>query len=848
VYININSSSPTLTNCTIKDNGSQGIYVNQNACSPKITDCNIIGNQAEGLYCVYGSATVSGCTISSNGSYGVRCKEALSWVSLTNCVIAKTKNSSYGVALSGFVTTSTITNCTIVGNAYGIYGYGATEEVKNCILWNNVTDLSYCDANYSCIEDQDSGIGNIHVYPMFVNDEANDFRLFYSSACIDAGDPCSDYSNEPEPNGGRINMGAYGNTSKATTIVDEDEDGISDDWEEFYWPGDEPNQHDPNDDPDGDGLRNKDEYYLAWHPNDFNSFDGIIRNDRIDVNYPSINWAMLLASNADTLVLDPNTFYENINFNNKPIHLRSTDPNDPCVVALTIIDANSPSVDVVAFDSGEDANSILDGLTITGGQYGIKCTASSSPLVTNCKITANSSHGIYNMSCSPEITNCVISNNTACGLYCYTGSLLTVSRCTIINNGSYGVHFDWGNATLTNCIIAKNDSYGVYKYGSSNLPTIVNCTIVGNTTYGILGACEKVTNSILWNNGTELLSCDANYCCIEDVHPGLGNFSADPCFKDYDGNDFHLDPNYSTCVDTGEPWADYSQEPSPNGNRINLGRYGNTSEAAITVDDNGDGISDAWQKYYWPDYDPCDPNYGPGGNPDGDCYTNLSEYLFGYEPNTQEAEESMVIAHVVLDASTIDPTQDETLTIEYWVNIDANVTTSFTSTDTSETVRVLEEWVVVGPNDAVWDGRDANGLIVEDGFYDILIDANDGAGHDANSKPGTIEVYYDHDINNLQCNPYRIIPVNDEVSKITYDLTVDANMVVTVYDPCGVLFTTLVDDELQTEGGQELIWYGRDKDPGDPDGVYISKEGQYLVRIRFVGMREKDEATITAYK
>ncbi len=39
----------------------------------------------------------------------------------------------------------------------------------------------------------------------------------HGSPCIDTGDPASDYSNEPEPNGGRINIGAYGGTAEATT-------------------------------------------------------------------------------------------------------------------------------------------------------------------------------------------------------------------------------------------------------------------------------------------------------------------------------------------------------------------------------------------------------------------------------------------------------------------------------------------------------------------------------------------------------------------------------------------------------------------------------------------------------
>ncbi len=37
-----------------------------------------------------------------------------------------------------------------------------------------------------------------------------------TSPCIDAGDPACNYSNEPMPNGGRVNMGAYGNTIEAS--------------------------------------------------------------------------------------------------------------------------------------------------------------------------------------------------------------------------------------------------------------------------------------------------------------------------------------------------------------------------------------------------------------------------------------------------------------------------------------------------------------------------------------------------------------------------------------------------------------------------------------------------------
>jgi hypothetical protein len=49
-----------------------------------------------------------------------------------------------------------------------------------------------------------------------------------TSACIDAGDPNSPIGEEPEPNGGRINLGAYGGTHEASMSHSDEPDVISD--------------------------------------------------------------------------------------------------------------------------------------------------------------------------------------------------------------------------------------------------------------------------------------------------------------------------------------------------------------------------------------------------------------------------------------------------------------------------------------------------------------------------------------------------------------------------------------------------------------------------------------------
>ena len=87
--------------------------------------------------------------------------------------------------------------------------------------------------NYSDVSGGYSGIGNIDTDPIFADADNGDYHLKsqagrwdaathswvednVTSPCIDAGDPSSPIGVEPFPNGGRINMGAYGGTLQAS--------------------------------------------------------------------------------------------------------------------------------------------------------------------------------------------------------------------------------------------------------------------------------------------------------------------------------------------------------------------------------------------------------------------------------------------------------------------------------------------------------------------------------------------------------------------------------------------------------------------------------------------------------
>jgi len=136
-----------------------------------------------------------------------------------------------------------ITNCTFSSNSAeyfggGLYSSGSNPKLTNCIFWENTPDEigaypSTLIITYSDVQGGWEGEGNIDVDPLFADPANGDYHLKsqagrwdslreswviddVTSRCIDAGDPNSPVGLEPEPNGGRINMGAYGGTVEAS--------------------------------------------------------------------------------------------------------------------------------------------------------------------------------------------------------------------------------------------------------------------------------------------------------------------------------------------------------------------------------------------------------------------------------------------------------------------------------------------------------------------------------------------------------------------------------------------------------------------------------------------------------
>jgi len=101
------------------------------------------------------------------------------------------------------------------------------------------------------------------------------------------------------------------------------------------------------------------------------------------------------ASNGDTVLVQPGTYIENINFNGRNIVLGSlfSTTGDTSHISTTIIDGDS-SGSVVTFENGEDSTTVIIGFTLQNG-------------------ARSHGGGIWCPNSSPYIANCVIYNNTS---------------------------------------------------------------------------------------------------------------------------------------------------------------------------------------------------------------------------------------------------------------------------------------------------------------------------------------------------------------------------------------------------------------------------------------------------
>ena len=177
--------------------------------------------------------------------------------------------------------------------------------------------------------------------------------------------------------------------------------------------------------------------------------------------------------------------------------------------------------------AGTVAGTSLNGFQI---RYG-NANGSGNITVNTISMGRGSGAGMRINSSSPTVTNCVFSANST------------------TNNGG-GMVCDGASPAITNCLFSGNtsvDAGGIYNVNLS-APEIVNCSFAGNNATTTGGAIRNsvnsdpaISNCIIWGNlaggvanaiyNSDVASVpDVNYSLVEGGYSGTGNVNADPLF------------------------------------------------------------------------------------------------------------------------------------------------------------------------------------------------------------------------------------------------------------------------------------------------------------------------------
>jgi alpha-tubulin suppressor-like RCC1 family protein len=292
--------------------------------------------------------------------------------------------------------------------------------------------------------------------------------------------------------------------------------------------------------------------------------DPNVRNITKNKNYGNIYSAVndSCTVSGDTIEVYPGVYLENVSDNNKCLTLKSSDPNDPFIVAQTIISGSSSTVTLFN-------NSTLSGFTISnnvGNTYGVYCFGAS-PTITNCAILDNG-YGVCCESFAPTIANCTITYSQSHGILLSGAGAAKILNNLLISNTGYGIaiYDPTGEAAVRNNTISRNLASGIYWNNSGAEPNISSNIIWGNDSGSFDGSFGNV-----------------NYNCVQGGYPGTDNISSDPCFVS--AADYHL-KNISPCIDKGDPCFNSSTEKDiDGGNRVIDGNCDGSTRVDIGADE-----------------------------------------------------------------------------------------------------------------------------------------------------------------------------------------------------------------------------------------------------------------------
>jgi hypothetical protein len=239
--------------------------------------------------------------------------------------------------------------------------------------------------------------------------------------------------------------------------------------------------------------------------------------------YCSIQTAIDSAADADEIVVGPGVYHETIDLLGKAITLRSANG-----AAETVLDATGLGGAVVMCVHDEGPQTVLRGLTITGGEGydppppnyalgGGLHVSYASPTVIDCVFRGNAAFrggGLYGDFSDLTLSGCVLMDNFAVlggGVLFEGGGAPVLDKCKFIDNLAdlHGGALTGYNAdiTMTDCLLSENS--GDNGGGIVVLDGVVRldrCRLIGNLASTAGGAIYVGDDPVF-----EMVNCDVSY-------------------------------------------------------------------------------------------------------------------------------------------------------------------------------------------------------------------------------------------------------------------------------------------------------------------------------------------------
>jgi len=198
-------------------------------------------------------------------------------------------------------------------------------------------------------------------------------------------------------------------------------------------------------------------------------------------DFPTIQSAIDAAIDGDVIALTDGTFTgggnRDIEYRGKDVTVRSQGGTPEACV----IDCEGSETDPhrgFHFRHGEQAESVLSGVTVTGGWAAYPSLGGA----VRCEDGS-----------SPAIESCVFSGNSGSAVCCEMGTFLAVTGCVFSGNqGAYGgaIYADRCALTIDRCRFAENEAASeggaIFAYGT--LAKIMHSEFVGNTSHAAAAA------------------------------------------------------------------------------------------------------------------------------------------------------------------------------------------------------------------------------------------------------------------------------------------------------------------------------------------------------------------------